>query len=209
MSVFVGARLINIAVNYEWYAVNPLRAVAFTATGFSLYGGILFGVLAGGVISYFRKIPLFKFADTVTPFIGIGIALMRVGCFLNGCCFGKVTDLPWGVKFPTLSHAHLHQISGNLLESTSVQAVHPTQVYEFIAALAGTAIAFYLIRRGKPDGTAFLVCGMYFSAFRWLNMQFRELPYSDSMMDIWYPVLYGLIIVLCGLFLLRINKRKT
>jgi len=208
LSVFIGARLFNIAVNFEWYVEDPSRIFALTATGFSLYGGILLAVLVGLVISFWRKIPLFKFADTVTPFIGIGIALMRVGCFLNGCCFGKETDLPWGVKFPSISPAHMHQISDNLIGSTTVHVVHPTQIYELIAAVLGTIIAFYLIKRGKPDGTAFLICGMYFSAFRWLNMQMRVLSYSDIMINVWYPLLYAAVIVVCGILLVQINRKK-
>lgn len=209
LSVFIGARLFNIAVNFDWYMKDPSRAFALTATGFSLYGGILLALIAGLLISHFRRIPLFKFADTVTPFIGIGIVLMRIGCFLNGCCFGKETDLPWGVTFPPMSPAHLYQISENLMGSTSVHAVHPTQIYELIAALIGTIIAFVLIKRGKPDGTAFLVCGMYFSAFRWLNMQFRVLSYSDAMINVWYPLLYTAIIVLCGFLLIRIIRKAN
>jgi len=90
-----------------------------------------------------------------------------------------------------------------------VHAVHPTQIYEMIAALIGTAIAFYLIKKRATHGTAFLVCGMYFSAFRWFNMCLRELPYDEAMMNLWYPLLYASVIILCGtlLFRLRANGR--
>lgn len=209
LAVFVGARLFNVVINYDWYQSDPGRIFALTASGFSLYGGILFGILAGLLISVRRKIPLMKFADTVTPFIGIGIALQRVGCFLNGCCFGHETDLPWGVKYPYLSHAHMHQIEGNLIGSMNVAAVHPTQIYELVAALIGTYIAFSIIKRGKVDGTAFLICGMYFSAFRWLNMQFRVLPYGESMTQVWYPLFYLAIIVACGMVLFWINRSAS
>lgn len=207
LSAFVGARFFNVLVNFDWYQDDPVRIIALNASGFSLYGGIFGAIFAGGVISYVRKIPLFKFADTVTPFIGLGIALQRVGCFLNGCCFGKETDVTWGVKFPTFSQPHLHQISGNLFNSVSVHAVHPTEIYELIAALVGTMIAFLLIKRGRVDGTAFLVCGMYFSAFRWLNMQFRVLPYSEMMLNVWYPLFYLAIILVCGGVLLIIRRK--
>jgi phosphatidylglycerol:prolipoprotein diacylglycerol transferase len=150
-----------------------------------------------------------KFADTVTPFIGIGIVLMRIGCFLNGCCFGKETDLPWGVKFPQFSPAHIWQISENVFGSLEVKPVHPTQIYELIAALFCTILALLIIKKKKPAGTAFLVCGIIFSAFRWFNMQFRVLPYSEAVLNFWYPLLYAAIIILCVYFLIKINRKKS
>jgi len=213
LSVFIGARLLNVLVNYGWYVKDPLRIFSLDDKGFSLYGGVILAVLSGLLISRARRIPLLKFADTVTPFTGIAIALMRVGCFLNGCCFGKETSLPWGVKFPPYSPAHIYQISQNPFGAFSVPPVHPTQIYELIAALIGTALAFYIIRgsgrkqhNGHPawaDGTAFLAFGIFFSAFRWFNMQFRVLPYSDAVLNIWYPLLYAAIIIVCGWLLLN------
>jgi phosphatidylglycerol:prolipoprotein diacylglycerol transferase len=208
LSVFIGARLFNILVNFDWYREEPARLFSLTAAGLSLYGGIIFAALTGFLISRLRKIPLMKFADTITPFIGVGIALMRVGCFLNGCCFGKVTDLPWGVKFPLLSPAHIHQVTENALRSLEVLPVHPTQIYELIAALIGSALAFNLIKKKKPDGVAALAAAVFFTAFRWFNMQLRALEYSDAVIHVWYPLFYGVIIVMCGYFLVRLRRVK-
>jgi len=208
LAAFIGARMFNVAVNYDQYRDDLAAIFSFEMEGFSLYGGIFTAIIAGLVISRLHKVELMKFADTVTPFAGMGIMLMRVGCFLNGCCFGKETSLPWGVKFPVLSYAHLSQMNNDLLGHLDVAPVHPTQLYELIAAGFGTVLAFILIKRGKTDGTAFLVCGAYFSAFRWLNMQFRVLPYSWQVLNIWYPILYFSVIILCLGFIL-LNRRLT
>ncbi len=216
VSAFIGARLFNVLVNFEWYRRDPSRIFSPEDTGFSLYGGILFAALAGLLIARARGINMWKFADTVTPFMGICIALMKIGCFLNGCCFGKETTLPWGVKFPPNSPAHLYQISQNPFGTFTISTVHPTQIYELLAALAGTALAFYIIGRrkkradktGKParvDGTAFLAFAIFFSAFRWLNMSLRELPYSETVLNFWYPLFYATIIIICGFLIIRIN----
>jgi phosphatidylglycerol:prolipoprotein diacylglycerol transferase len=207
LSVFIGARLFNVIINLDWYAQEPARAVALTATGLSLYGGVVFGALAGAGIARARRIPLLKFADTVAPFVGIGIALMRVGCFLNGCCFGKVTDLPWGVKFPPYSLAHMHQISENPFTAFSVQPVHPTQLYELAAALLCTLLAFILIKKKTPHGTAALACVILFSVFRLINMQLRALTYSDTTLNIWYPLFYAAIIAVSGIYLFKLIKK--
>lgn len=208
VAVFVGARLFNIAVNYQWYLQHPARAVSLSASGFSLYGGIVFAIAAGALIARARKITLMKFADTVTPFIGIGIALMRIGCFLYGCCFGKVTNLSWGVTFPKYSPAHIYQISQDTFAAFKVAPVHPTQIYELIAAIIGTIIALYIIGKKKPDGTAFLAFAIFFSAFRWFNMQFRVLDYSETVTTIWYPLFYAAIIIICGLTMVKLFRSR-
>jgi phosphatidylglycerol:prolipoprotein diacylglycerol transferase len=117
---FIGARIFNVFINFDSYKDNFTRIFSLNFEGFSLYGGALFAIISGLFIARYKKINLLKFADTAIPFVGIGIAIMRIGCFLNGCCFGKETNFPWGVKFPFLSPAHIEQISGNILNSTSV-----------------------------------------------------------------------------------------
>ncbi len=208
LSVFIGARFFNVVVNYEWYRSDPARIFSLDDAGFSLYGGIIFAIIAGLLIARMQKISTWKFADTVTPFIGIGITLMRIGCFLNGCCFGKVTSLPWGVKFPPYSPPHLYQISQNPFSAFTVLPIHPTQIYELIAAVLGTLLALAILKKKKPDGTAFLVFAIFFTAFRWLNMQFRVLPYSEAVINLWYPLFYAAIILVCGYFLIKINRTR-
>jgi len=207
IAAFIGARVFNLLVHFDWYLEDPTRFFSLNFEGFSLYGGALFAGLAGFVVARLRKVKILKFADTVIPFVGIGIAIMRIGCFLNGCCFGKETDLPWGVKFPALSQSHVHHISENLFNLGTLQAVHPTQIYELIAALIGTVLAFVLIKKKKPAGTAFFGFIAWFSLFRLFNMQLRVLPYSDFITFYFYPILYVLIIILCVFYILKLNKK--
>ena len=201
LAVFIGARLLNIIVSFNWYREDFTRLYSFEATGFSLYGGILAALIAGAIISKMRRLPLKKFADTVIPFMGLGVVIMRIGCFLNGCCFGEKTDLPWGVTFPILSPAHKYQIADNFLGSMASSPVHPTQLYELIAALLGVILAFWIIKKRLPDGAAFLAFGIWFSAFRWLNLLFRVTPSVTSVPDYFYPLFYAGIILVGGLFL--------
>lgn len=205
IAAFFGARALNVIVNIDWYREDFSRVYAFDTKGFSLYGGIILAMAAGLAISSFRKIPLLRFADTTIPFVGFGIAIMRIGCFLNGCCFGKETDLPWGVTFPLLSPAHKHQISQNIFDSLTVHPVHPTQMYEFVAALFGSILVFIILRKQKNDGAAALIAASWFTAFRFINMHFRVLPYREGVIDYFYPFFYVCIIFGCVLWLLQIN----
>jgi len=210
MSVFafIGARAFNFFVNYSFYKTDLAKLFEFSSHGFSLYGGVLGAVFSGFLIAKLRKIELFRFADLITPFVGIGIILMRIGCFLNGCCFGKQTDFIFGVKFPEFSQPHLKQISGSLFSGGLVKTVHPTQIYEVIFVFLCVLLAFYLIFKKKKlaSGSVFLISGALFSAFRWVNMYFRDLNYSDFVIDVVYPIIYLGIISLCFGLLLRKNK---
>lgn len=206
-AVFIGARLLNLLVNFDWYIDDLSRIYSLNTKGFSLYGGIVFAMLTGFLISKVRKIELLKFADTVIPFVGIGIVLMRIGCFLNGCCFGKTTNVPWAVQFPQLSPAHKHQIIHDIINSMSVDYVHPTQLYELIGALLISLLAFIIINNKYPVGTATLVSAICFSLIRWVNIYFRVLPYEEMMIYVFYPIFYLLIITGCVYWLFRIGKK--
>lgn len=189
LAALVGARLLNAFVNLPAYLQEPSKLWAPNAEGFSLYGGILLAVITGYWLSRRLQIASLKMADTLIPFLGISIAIMRVGCFLNGCCFGKTTDSPWGVTFPFLSPAHLYQIThgGNFLQ---VNPVHPTQIYELIAALLLSAFCFYLLRKKLPTGTVALTFLSGFSLFRLFNYFLRVNPETFSAPEYFYPLLY-------------------
>ena len=75
-----------------------------------LYGSLIGGVL--GLVAFLikHKLPLLATLDLVTPSLMLGLAIGRLGCFLNGCCFGGACDLPWAVTFPALSPPHVHQV---------------------------------------------------------------------------------------------------
>ncbi len=207
ISAFLGARIFNFFVNYSYYENDFSRLFEISTRGFSLYGGAVFSVLSGLFVAWRRKLNLMRFADTMTPFVGLGIVLMRVGCFLNGCCFGKETDFLFGVVFPKFSPAHIHQLSGSLFGTSNIQPVHPTQLYEMFFVLFCVVFAFFALKRKFRDGTVFLICGALFSAFRWINMYFRELNYSDFVVFIAYPAFYFSIICLCLGVLWVLNRR--
>lgn len=78
--------------------------------GLVVYGSIVGGILAILIYTAIRRGPLLATMDLVAPSFMLGLALGRIGCFLNGCCFGGVCDLPWAVRFPPGSLAHMHQI---------------------------------------------------------------------------------------------------
>ncbi|TMQ72919.1 MAG: prolipoprotein diacylglyceryl transferase [Candidatus Eisenbacteria bacterium] len=114
--------------------------------GLTLYGGVVAGTVAGLIAARQLTMPMWMVADAVTPAIALGTMFGRVGCFLNGCCYGVPTHLPWGVVFPPDSFAGLE--FGNA-------PVHPSQLYFALAGLALFGVTWALRKRLKVPGTLF------------------------------------------------------
>lgn len=119
-----------------------------------------------GFVAVARIVPAWRLADAIAPGAGVGVAVARLGCFLNGCCFGTVCPYAWGVRFPRQHLSYLLQLDQGLLapEAATPLPVHPLQLY---FAITGLVIAFvlYLIRRWKRyDGQIALLFLFLFSS---------------------------------------------
>jgi phosphatidylglycerol:prolipoprotein diacylglycerol transferase len=133
-------------------------------------GGIVFyGSILGGTAAFFlyralRPFPLGPVLDVVAPSLALGIALGRLGCFLNGCCYGDLCDpakVPWAVSFPQESPPWGDQLRHGLIsqEATRSLPVHPTQIYSAIDGIVLLVLltAFYPLRRRDGEVMALLM----------------------------------------------------
>jgi phosphatidylglycerol---prolipoprotein diacylglyceryl transferase len=197
-ATLAGSRLLHWWTHPGLYEPDPSRLWSLDSRDFSLYGGLLLAGLAGIACSAAMRINIWKLADCVAPALGIGIAITRVGCFVNGCCFGVQTDLPWGVVYPGGSPAHWHQIGGNFMTLFSgCRAVHPTQIYEMLAAGAAALLALVLLsRRNVPSGVPFLAAAVVFTAFRWFNDPLRVNAPTLVTTGWSYRLLYATLVVI-------------
>jgi phosphatidylglycerol:prolipoprotein diacylglycerol transferase len=114
------------------------------AGGLVFYGGFIGAALAVVVGSRWKRMPLLALADVLAPSIALGYVFGRLGCFMNGCCYGRACDLPWAVRFP-----YGHETYG--------QAVHPTQLYESCCGLLLYLGLAWVFRRRRFDGQVFAV----------------------------------------------------
>ena len=110
----LGARIFYVFLNLDYFWKNPVEIIQIQNGGLAWQGGLVAGMTTG--IFYIRKhsLPLGKTLDLAAPYIALGHAIGRIGCFLNGCCYGK--EVSWGIYFP-IYHARLH----------------PTQLYESVS----------------------------------------------------------------------------
>jgi phosphatidylglycerol---prolipoprotein diacylglyceryl transferase len=150
-----------------WYVVLTRDPGAlFSRGGLVWYGGFLGGAVAVMLNGWRLRVPLRWTMQLAAPALAAAYALGRVGCFLVNDDYGRPTTLPWGVKFPQglppSTAGNLHQLFGVPMppgiDSSTVMAVHPTQLYEVAAMLIVYAILWSLRRRGHPVGWLF---GLY------------------------------------------------
>lgn len=105
-----GARAFFVIHYYDQFRGNWGSLFAIWNGGLELIGGVVLAIAVILIYIWHHKLPMRHYLDVLA--IGLTVALMfgRIGCFLNGCCYGKPTDLPWGVRFPYGSFAYESQI---------------------------------------------------------------------------------------------------
>jgi phosphatidylglycerol:prolipoprotein diacylglycerol transferase len=123
ISALVGAKLLLLITDLDTYTSNPRELVSLARSGGVFYGGLILAVVVA--LLYIRRIglPLWTTCDVFAPGIALGHVVGRLGCFFAGCCFGKPTDLPWGITFTDPFAA------ANVGTPLNVP-LHPTQLYE-------------------------------------------------------------------------------
>ncbi len=109
-----GARLFYVVKNWPKFdkptlGETLLTIVNLTQGGLVVYGSLLAGGAALLVFIHKNRLPGLAFADLIAPGVVLGVGLGRLGCFLNGCCYGGLSDLPWSVRFPEGSPAYADQ----------------------------------------------------------------------------------------------------
>ena len=147
------SRLLHVIDMWEYYSQNPGEIIG--GGGLTIYGAVLGATLGIWIYSRFSKFNFAYFADVVAPGIILAQAVGRIGCTLNGCCYGLGTSLPWSVVY---THP-------NSLCPLGVP-VHPTQPYELIYNLIVFGVLLKLRGRLKPDGSLFLVYLSLYSVYR-------------------------------------------
>jgi phosphatidylglycerol---prolipoprotein diacylglyceryl transferase len=168
----IGSKLLLMVAEPEYGRDwRNLLSVDFLRSGGVWYGGFIGAFLTGMLLIRRYGLSFWKVMDAFAVGTAIGQAIGREGCFAAGCCWGRPTDAPWGVEFGELAH----QITG---VPTGVH-LHPTQVYESVAALIIFLFLYWLHRRKRFDGQIITVYTILYGLTRFTIEFFRDDPRGD------------------------------
>jgi phosphatidylglycerol---prolipoprotein diacylglyceryl transferase len=213
-ALIAGSRILYVLNHLNLYTKNPALVFEIQLSRFSLYGGLVLALLSGILSCRLLKVDIWRLVDSLAPALGLGIAFVRIGCFLNGCCFGKCTTVPWAISFPFESSAYNYQltqamsIKGIGALFSPLPGLHPTQLYELAAALIGSLLATIVLQKKQNDGMAFLVFAIWFTAFRWFNNGLRADGINGVVPSWQYNLMYSSLIV-CGFLALAVRKVRA
>lgn len=149
-----GARIFYILLNLEFFRQNLSEIFMIQRGGLAFQGGFILGGLTGYLYIRRQGWPLWVTLDLVAPYLALGHAIGRVGCFFNGCCYGR--PVSWGIYFP----AHEARL-------------HPTQLYDTAALLFIFLILKYWQKQIKTPGYLFVFYLLLASGERFINEFFR------------------------------------
>jgi phosphatidylglycerol:prolipoprotein diacylglycerol transferase len=160
----VGARLGGLLRDS---LLGPPIANPLTHRGLVSYGAFVGIVATGWVYVHVARLSLWKLLDLAAPSVALGFAIARVGCFLSGCCYGRPTNLPWGVVFPPSSPAGM---------AFGPIPLHPAQLYSSVGNLALFVALLALRRRQRFEGFLFLSWAALYALLRFVLECFRADP---------------------------------
>jgi phosphatidylglycerol:prolipoprotein diacylglycerol transferase len=207
LASLVGSKLLMLFTEPE-YRDHPLQLLSldFLRSGGVFYGGFVAAVLTGYFLMKRYNLPWWKTADACAPGIAIGNFFGRQGCFAAGCCWGKPTTLPWGVKFTELGH----EITGVPTNTY----VHPTQLYESFAMLGVFMFLLWLHKRKRFSGHVILAYALLYSIVRFAVEFVRDDPRGDilgltTLTGLSTSQLISLIVGASALVLLIARRRRA
>ncbi|MDD5108082.1 MAG: prolipoprotein diacylglyceryl transferase [Candidatus Omnitrophica bacterium] len=137
----IGARFFYCLNNFSFYLRNPLEIIMLQHGGMAWFGGLIFGTAAAVIFIKKNKMGLFKTLDLLVPFIALGQAIGRIGCLLNGCCYGRPSE--FGIYFKIFD-----------------QVLIPTQLYSSLLLL----LIFFILRfmQNRKHATGQILCAYLF-----------------------------------------------
>ncbi len=196
IGAIIGGRFMYTVDNWSYYLEHPEKIISLE--GMVIYGA-LFGAVAA-VASYIgiKRLPLWRCGDGIAPGAMLGMAVYRIGCIINGCCYGIPSDLPWAVVY---THPDTQAPFGKLL--------HPTQIYHLTLSLLAFAVLYRLQRRLKPEGSLYLLMLILFAATDLPVRFFRVEP--PFLLGIKLSIIVDALILLVTVpwFIIRLSSAKN
>ena len=163
MTGFLGARILFIITRLDYFMRNPIDIFKVWEGGLVFFGGLISATAYGVWYVNKHKLSAWKMVDIIMPGVVTGHAFGRIGCLGAGCCYGRPTGAPWGVRLNSeLVDAQFRGIP-----------LHPTQLYESVSLFILLAGLLYIFKRKKFDGEVGLIYFMVYPIIRSIVEIFR------------------------------------
>jgi len=170
VAALVGSRLFVVAQYAGYFIEHPLEVFDYWNWGTASTGAYIGGMAGALLACRAWRFPALRFLDLAAPSVALAIVLGRIGCFLNGCCYGALCDLPWGVGYPAGSGAHEAHQAAHLIGAGGLSLpVHPTQLYEALYCSVLFALLLLYRRRPRRDGELIALLFLFYPLGRFLN----------------------------------------
>jgi len=158
ISSVIGARLLYVFVWYKYFLNNFLEIFMVWKGGLVFYGGLIGAVIGGAIFIKKNNLSVLKIGDISMPFVALAHSIGRIGCFYNGCCYGRV-DEKCGIVFPAIGDDKPHL---------------PTQLYESIFNFLNFLILIFLYKKFKKiQGLVFYMYFFNYAIIRIIIELFR------------------------------------
>lgn len=199
VGAILGARTLYV-ISYwrEEFAGKPIWDIFMIQRGgLVYYGGLIGSCLAGILYARLKKLALWQLSDILAPSIALGYFFGRIGCLMNGCCYGRACELPWAIQFP----------SGH---PTFPNRVHPTEIYESLLSLGLFFFLSWLFKRRKFNGQVFATYLVAYAVLRSFVEMFRGDYPQRYVGGLLTPAhLISIAILAIGLVLFWVLRRTT
>lgn len=209
----VGSRLFYVIFHWSEFAGHPLDIInpfnnpqGIGIAGLSMVGGLVLAILCGLLFLRLTKQPVLTALDAMAPSFALGIFLTRIGCFLNGCCFGQPCSGPLGVVFPQDS------LAGWLYPHTPL---HPTQLYNSLGGVIMLGLLLWLERHKTFSGFTFFLALIFYGLLRVIVDFFRYYENNAILFrlgNLHFTANQGvslLVMILSLIFFLRARSRRS
>ncbi len=170
VGAIVGSRAFYVIPHWSEFSAHPLGVIKVWEGGLTLFGGVILAAAGAWVFVRRKNLRWLVVSDALAPALALGLGLTRIGCFLNGCCYGKPTTGPFGIRYPADS------VAGATFPG---QAVLPTQLFESSFGFLLFGALLWLDRKKPRDGTLIFVLLLGYGLFRFVIDYFRY--YEDAM----------------------------
>ena len=186
----IGARALHVILDFGHYVNHPLEIIMINKGGLAFHGGLLTGIIGAWLLIKRNRMPLWKTADIFMPNVALGQAIGRIGCFLNGCCYGR----------PTISSIGIH-LPGHIFP------LHPTQLYSSIFLLLTFFVLKKIYTKKKFDGIVFFSYLVIFSFGRFF-IDFYRGDLRTVLFGLKTSQLISIAVIFASLFYLCLRRKR-